>query len=156
MGNVCSVRGRLLSQPETTKVLGKNRSSNGDIIVKVNSIGKKVASFFLLVALCLSVFVANPGVAQARELYGAVDSNGSVMYGKGFESKKYSESAYLIKFEEKFSSTPGATVSIFGDSWRSFQQSASIVDVNPNYFVVQTSTPDMPADSAFTFTVVGD
>ncbi|EGJ34938.1 MULTISPECIES: hypothetical protein [Moorena] len=126
------------------------------MMVNFQSIGKKVASFFLLVALCLSVFVANPAVAQARELYGAVNSDGQVWYGEGFKSRELDGGIYLIQFQEGFQSLPAPTVSIYGSPWKTFNMSAAIVEVGPDYLVVQTSSPDRPADSAFTFTVIGD
>ncbi|WP_424096711.1 hypothetical protein [Moorena producens] len=120
------------------------------------SIGKKVASLFLLVVLCLSVFVANPAVAQAREVYGAVDSDGSVMYGKGFTTNKIQDGFYIIEFQEDFLSKPAPTVSVYGAPWRTFNMSAAIIDVSPDQFFVVTSTPERPVNSAFTFTVIGD
>ncbi|NEO92889.1 MAG: hypothetical protein F6K56_22715 [Moorea sp. SIO3G5] len=89
-------------------------------------------------------------------IFGVVGANGSIVSGKGFKVDKKRNGIYIITFDQPFAEYPGVTCTIYGHSWLSFQMSISVVDIKPNYFVCQTSTPDRPEDSGFSFIAVGE
>ena len=88
-------------------------------------------------------------------IFGLVKRNGRILSGKGFKVDKKPQGYYLITFDQPFAESPGVTCTIYGDSWRSFQMSISVVDITPNYFICQTSTPMQAEESAFSFIAVG-
>ncbi|NEP29904.1 hypothetical protein [Moorena sp. SIO3I6] len=89
-------------------------------------------------------------------IFGVVKPHGGILSGKGFKVDKKQQGFYLITFDQPFAECPGVTCTIYGDSWRSFQMSISVVDIEPEYFVCQTSTPDRPVPSGFSFIAVGE
>ncbi|NEO72285.1 MULTISPECIES: H-type lectin domain-containing protein [unclassified Moorena] len=89
-------------------------------------------------------------------IFGVVRENGDILSGKGFKVDKKRDGIYFVVFDQPFAEIPGVTCTISGHSWLSFQMSISVVDIRPNYFVCQTSTPDRPEDSGFSFIAVGE
>ncbi|NEP32265.1 hypothetical protein [Moorena sp. SIO3B2] len=90
-----------------------------------------------------------------RGLFGVVKTHGGILSGEGFKVKKGRTGTYEITFDKEFAQIPGVTCTIYGDSWKSYQMSISVVDIQDYYFVCETSTPDSLADSAFSFIAVG-
>ncbi|MGD1699903.1 hypothetical protein [Dapis sp. BLCC M229] len=91
-----------------------------------------------------------------QHIYGGVGPDGSKWFGEGFESQKIKEGTYIIKFECPFDGIPAPVCTITGNEWKTFNMSVAIVEVNPEYFICITSSPDRPIDCAFTFIAFGD
>ena len=89
-------------------------------------------------------------------IFGLVSRNGEILSGKGFKVDKKHQGIYFIAFDQPFAEFPGVTCTIYGDSWLSFQMSVAVLEINPNFFVCQTSTPTLPEDSGFSFIAVGE
>ena len=89
-------------------------------------------------------------------IFGLVKANGEILSGKGFKVDKKRSGIYIIAFDQPFAEFPGVTCTIYGDSWLSFQMSVAVLEINPNFFVCQTSTPTLPQDSGFSFIAVGE
>ncbi|NEP33111.1 hypothetical protein [Moorena sp. SIO3B2] len=100
--------------------------------------------------------VTSHGDHEDAHIFGVVGANGSIVSGKGFTVDKNRGGIYIIRFDKPFAEIPGVTCTIYGHSWMSFMMSISVVDITPDYFVCQTSTPDRPEDSGFSFIAVGE
>ncbi|NEQ16117.1 MULTISPECIES: hypothetical protein [unclassified Moorena] len=95
-----------------------------------------------------------------EHIFGLVDKNGKIISCKdpknpGFTVDKKRGGVYIINFDQAFAECPGVTCTIYGYSWISYQMSISVVEIERNRFVCQTSTPDHPQDSGFSFIAVG-
>ena len=91
-----------------------------------------------------------------QQIYGAVNPDGGIMSGQGFQSRKIKEGTYVIEFEKPFGSLPAPVCTISGYEWRTFDKSVAIIEIWEQGFICTTSDPRMPVDCAFQFIVVGD
>ena len=95
-------------------------------------------------------------IENHQNIYGGVGSDDKHWFGEGFASQKMKEGTYWIKFDRPFAGIPAPVCTIAGNEWRIFNLSIAIIELNPEYFIFTTSSPERPVDSNFTFIVFGD
>ena len=93
---------------------------------------------------------------EHQHVYGGVDRGGSIWFGEDFVPRRLKEGTYIVEFKKPFRGLPSPVCTIAGPEWITFNLSVAIVDVQPQFFICVTSSPERPIDSNFTFIAFGD
>lgn len=91
-----------------------------------------------------------------QQIYGAVDPNGQIIAGQGFNLTRIKIGTYYIQFRTPFTALPVPTCTILGTPWKVCNLSIAIVEFDRTGFYCETSSPMQPVDCGFTFTVSGE
>lgn len=129
----------------------------------IHGILKKLPALLLALAIGIGAISVSSTPAEAaivgdniQIVTGFVERDGRQVSGEGFKSQRIRVGLYAVEYDRPFSSRPTPVVSITGSEWATFQMSAAILEINEDYLIVGTSTPERPEDCAFTFNVTGE
>ncbi len=92
---------------------------------------------------------------EMQQIYCFIDPGGNQISGQGFKVQKLREGLYAIEFERAFADPPAITCTIFGGEWETFNKSIAVLESQPNYAILSTSSPDRPEACGFTFIATG-